>query len=97
MNTEERLPAPNGTSPFERIRRSNAAGPEYWSSRDFAQILGYSDYRNSEQVIRKAKTACFNSGHRVEDHFGDITEMVLIGSGASGSRYGIPKLGGYNA
>jgi hypothetical protein len=38
MNTEERLPAPNGVSPFERIRRTNAAGAEYWSSLDFTQI-----------------------------------------------------------
>ena len=33
-------------SPFERIRRTNDAGNEYWSSREFAQVLGYSDYRN---------------------------------------------------
>ena len=26
--------------------------------------------------------ACFNSGHRVEDHFVGVTEMVAIGSGA---------------
>ena len=45
-------------------------------------MLGYTDYRNFEQVIKKAKTACFNSGHRIEDHFVDITEMVPIGSGA---------------
>jgi hypothetical protein len=30
-------------------------------------------------VIRKAKTACFNSGQRIEDHFVDITEMIEIG------------------
>jgi DNA-damage-inducible protein D len=69
-------------SPFERIKRINDAGSEYWSSRDFSQILGYSDYRNFEQVIKKAKKACFNSGHRIEVHFVDITEMVDIGSGA---------------
>jgi len=68
-------------SPFEKIKRTNAAGNEFWSSRDFAQILGYSDYRNFEQVIKKAKTACFNSGHRIEDHFVDITEMIEIGKG----------------
>ncbi len=66
---------------FERIRRTNAAGNEYWSSRDFAQVLGYTDYRNFEQVIRKAKTACFNSGHRIEDHFVDVTDMIEIGKG----------------
>jgi len=75
--------APTGSdSPFEKIKRTNDAGNEYWSSRDFSQILGYSDYRNFEQVINKAKKACFNSGHRIEDHFVDITEMVDIGSGA---------------
>lgn len=29
----------------------------------------------------KARTACFNSGQRIEDHFVDITEMIEIGKG----------------
>ncbi len=76
--------SPNGghKSPFERIRRVNASGAEFWSSREFAQVLGYSDYRNFEQVIQKARLACFNSGQKPEDHFVDVTEMVDIGSGA---------------
>ena len=76
MNKNGGQPVPNDLSPFERIRRTNADGAEYWPSREFAQVLGYTDYRNLEQVIKKAKTACFNSGHPVEDHFVDITEMV---------------------
>ncbi len=73
----------NGThqSPFERIKRTNEVGAEFWSSRDFAQVLGYGDYRNFEGVVEKAKLACFNSGHRIEDHFVDITEMITIGKG----------------
>jgi DNA-damage-inducible protein D len=69
-------------SPFEQIRRVNEVGNEHWSSRDFARVLGYADYRNFEQVIEKARAACFNSGQRIEDHFVDITEMVDIGSAA---------------
>jgi hypothetical protein len=69
-------------TPFEQIRRTNPAGNEFWSSRDFARVLSYNDYRNFEAVIAKAKTACFNSGQRLEDHFVEITEMVGIGSGA---------------
>jgi DNA-damage-inducible protein D len=69
-------------SPFERIKRTNDAGMEFWSSRDFSEILGSGDYRNFEGVIEKAKMACFNSGHHLEDHFVDVTEMVAIGSGA---------------
>jgi DNA-damage-inducible protein D len=70
-------------SPFERIKRTNEAGVENWSSREFAEVLGYGDYRNFEGVIEKAKMACFNSGNHIEDHFGDVTEMVSIGSGAT--------------
>ena len=80
-NEITKTPPTGNDSPFERIKRTNAAGNEYWSSRDFAQILDYSDYRNFEQVIRKAKKACFNSGHPIEDHFVDITEMIEIGKG----------------
>ncbi|HON91172.1 MAG: hypothetical protein KBI32_06970 [Phycisphaerae bacterium] len=80
MIEEERPSAPNGVSLFERIRRTNAAGAEYWSSRDFAQVLGYADYHNFEQVMKRAKTACFNSGQRIEDHFVEITEMILDGA-----------------
>jgi DNA-damage-inducible protein D len=73
---------PPHQSPFEQIRRTNDADNEYWSSRDFAKVLDYSDYRNFEQVIAKACTACFNSGQRIDDHFVDVTEMVDLGSGA---------------
>jgi len=84
MTNELFKPEPDdGASAFEQIRRVNAAGNEYWSSRDFARVLGYSDYRNFEQVIENAKIACFNSGQRLDDHFGEVTEMVSIGSGAN--------------
>jgi DNA-damage-inducible protein D len=68
-------------SPFERIKRTNDAGMEFWSSRDFSDILGYGDYRNFEGVIEKARMACFNSGYRIEDHFVDVTDMIEIGKG----------------
>jgi DNA-damage-inducible protein D len=69
-------------SPFEKIRRTNDSGNDYWSSRDLAEVLGYTDYRNFEQVIQKARLACFNTGHRVDDHFVDITDMIPVGKGA---------------
>jgi DNA-damage-inducible protein D len=69
-------------TPFEAIRRTNATGNEYWSSRDFAKVLGYVNYRHFQAVIEKARTACFNSGQRVEDHFVGSDQMVEIGSGA---------------
>jgi hypothetical protein len=56
---------PGTCSHFDQIRRVNDAGNEYWSSRDFARYLGYSDYRNFEAVVENARIACFNSGQRV--------------------------------
>lgn len=66
---------------FESIRKIDENGVEYWSSRDLARVLGYADYRNFLAVINKAKEACVNSENEVADHFGDVTEMVTIGSG----------------
>lgn len=73
------------STPFEAIRRTNPAGNEFWSSRDFAKVLGYANYRHFQAVIEKARTACSNSGQRVEDHFVGSDQMVEIGSGAQRS------------
>jgi len=81
MNKDITSSIPDSMSPFERIRRTNAAGFEYWSSRDFASILGYTDYRSFESVIGKASLSCFNSSHRIENRFVDITETIAINCG----------------
>ena len=76
------MPAPAASNTFERIKRVNQAGAEFWSARELARVLEYTDFRNFTAVIAKAREACANSGHSVSDHFVDITEMVGIGSGA---------------
>lgn len=67
---------------FEEIKRVNDDGQEYWSARELAQILNYSEYRHFKPVIEKAKNACTNSKYKARDHFEDVLEMVEIGSGA---------------
>ncbi len=59
---------------FEQIKRINEYGSEYWSARELACILKYSDYRNFERAIEKAKISCQNSDQVVSEHFGDVTE-----------------------
>lgn len=78
----ENLPVPSANTTFERIKRLSPDGQEYWSARDLARVLEYTDYRNFNAVIRKAKEACRVSGQAETDHFVDTNEMVAIGSGA---------------
>ena len=70
---------------FEEIKRVDENGAEYWSARDMAKVLEYSEYRHFKQVVDKAKEACANSQYKVQDHFEDILDMVTIGSGAKRS------------
>ncbi|OHA38071.1 MAG: DNA damage-inducible protein D [Candidatus Taylorbacteria bacterium RIFCSPLOWO2_12_FULL_44_15c] len=67
---------------FETIKRIDNNGKEYWSSRELAKALEYTDYRNFLTVVNKAKIACENSGEVIHNHFVDANEMVKIGSGA---------------
>ena len=67
---------------FESVKKFDEKGVEYWTSRSLWKILEYTDYRNFQTVVEKAKIACKNSGQNIEDHFVDINEMVTIGSGA---------------
>lgn len=55
---------------------------EYWYARDLQKLLGYEDWKNFVRIIEKAKIACLNSGHKVEDHFSDVGKMVSLGSGS---------------
>ena len=68
-------------SVFEKLKHVDENGNEYWSARDMARILEYSEYRHFLGVIEKAKEACGNSGFRIEDHFEDMLGMIIIGKG----------------
>lgn len=66
---------------FEQIKHIDENGVEYWSAREMAKVLEYSEYRHFLPVIEKAKEACSNSRNRPSDHFEDILEMIEIGKG----------------
>lgn len=68
---------------FESIKHINEYGQEFWYARELSKVLEYKDFRNFELLITKAMEACANSGFETSDHFGEVTEMVGIGSSAS--------------
>lgn len=67
---------------FEQIRKVDENEQEYWTARELAKILEYSEYRHFLPAVEKAKEACKNSGENAQNHFEDIIDMVKIGSGA---------------
>lgn len=69
-------------SVFEQIRETDEKGNEYWSARQLAKVLEYSEYRHFIPVIDRAKEACINSKQHVGNHFEEFLDMVTIGSGA---------------
>ena len=66
---------------FEDCAQQND-GVEFWLARELQALLGYTQWRNFQAVMDKAKTACEVSGHSISHHFVDINKMVDLGSGS---------------
>ncbi|MFO7736303.1 MAG: DNA damage-inducible protein D [bacterium] len=57
-------------------------GVEFWFARDLQSLLGYSEWRNFHNIIKKAKESCKNNGFSETNHFVEVNKMVSLGSGA---------------
>ncbi len=65
---------------FERIKQVRDDGSEFWSARDLAVVLEYTQWRNFNNVIHRAMIACENSGHSVIDDFAEVSKIVKAGA-----------------
>jgi DNA-damage-inducible protein D len=59
------------TPNFDSIKQVNPYGVEYWSARDLMPLLGYKKWQKFEDAIKRAMTACTQSGNMVDQHFTD--------------------------
>ncbi|MAG44655.1 DNA damage-inducible protein D [bacterium] len=67
---------------FENIKKINKHGIEYWEARELMPLLGYKNWRDFENVIKKAQDACKGSKQAIKDHFANALKMVDLGSGS---------------
>lgn len=67
---------------FEDHSQTTENDIEFWFARDIQHLLGYSEWRNFQKVIVKAKTSCETTGNDILDHFVDVNKMVKLGSGS---------------
>lgn len=65
---------------FEDIKQVRADGSEFWSARELAIALDYTQWRNFSKVIGRAMIACENSGHSVSNDFAEVSKIVEAGA-----------------
>ena len=55
---------------------------EVWYARELQQVLGYSRWENFVTAIGRAMQSCKTLGVNIDDHFREVTKMVMLGSGS---------------
>ncbi len=71
------------TSDFESYANQTKNEIEFWFARDLQHLLGYTEWRNFNKVINKAKTSCETTGHLIVDHFVDVNKTIDMPKGAA--------------
>jgi DNA-damage-inducible protein D len=68
---------------FEKFEQASSdyEGVECWSARELQSLLGYTQWRNFEHIIEKAKESCQNVGQKLGEHFADISKTSTMPQG----------------
>ena len=79
----------NGKSAFDVIAKAvkddDNQDVEVWYARELQQVLGYARWENFVVAIGRAMESCKTLGINIDDHFREVTKMVLLGSGSQRS------------
>ena len=67
---------------FENIKHIDENGAEFWYARELQSALEYTEWRNFEKSVKRAKEACSASGFVEIDHFVDVNKMIDLAKGA---------------
>ena len=67
-------------SDFERIKKRDKKGLEYWTSRELCTALGYSTYQKFNRTLNKAIAIANKKGCNTTEHFNPTFEMVKLNS-----------------
>lgn len=62
---------------LDTFKRTSGSGVEFWLARDLQTVLGYTQWRNFEPAIEKAKMACASVGSDPRHHFADIRKKGI--------------------
>ena len=65
---------------FEEMKKVREDGTEFWSARELATALDYTQWRNFQKVINRARVACENSGHDSSNDFAEVSKIVDAGA-----------------
>ena len=64
---------------FENIKHIDENGEDFWYARELQKVLGYTEWRNFDKVINKAKSACKSAGNVENHYFVNVTKIVPTG------------------
>lgn len=71
------------TSPFDALRHFDEFGREFWISRELRDALEYTNWRNFNKAIRKAKASLANTGIEPTECFDKIIKTIQMPKGGT--------------
>lgn len=76
-------PQANGTSPFDAIKSTRPDGSDYWSARDLAPMMGYTQWKNFETPLNRAMKSAEVQGVDVAQAFSESRNRIQAGRGST--------------